>query len=472
MKIVTILLAFALAVLAAPTKERRDVPIYPSNDPFYQAPAGFESQPVGTILKSRKRDNPFGVIVIPEILEATYQFLVRSEDTFGNPNAIATTLFIPNNADPSKLLSYQSAEDSAYINCSPSYAMQLNSDPSSYISPQVEQILAQVALNEGWYVVVPDYEGPKSAFGCGLQAGKAVLNSIRAVLLSGSTTGINQDAKVSYWGYSGGSIATGWASLLLPTYAPDLTKNNVGAAYGGIVANVEHTAQTNMGSPFASLIFSAMNGLSAEYPVLNDYINSNVFPDKLDQFRDAKNECLVQALPEYAFATWTDYFMEGDNTLNNPIVKNVTSQNNMILSGLVPNIPLYFYNSVLDEVIPASDADDLYSHLCDAGVSIEYSQDLVGGHVTQQILGSGAAFTWLKKIMNGESTSGCSKQTVVSNALTTNGIVGIGDEFKTALLTFLLFPLHKTFNPLNPLGLPPIDIPTIIPGVDLKWPPF
>ncbi len=41
---------------------------------------------------------------------------------------------------------------------------------------------------------------------------------------------------------------------------------------------------------------------------------------------------------------------------------------------------MFFYNSKNDEIIPAADADDWYNVLCERGVSVEYEQDLLGGH--------------------------------------------------------------------------------------------
>ena len=52
-----------------------------------------------------------------------------------------------------------------------------------------------------------------------------MLNSIRAALKSGKITNIKDDAKVVMWGYSGGSLASGWAAALQPSYAPELGGN-------------------------------------------------------------------------------------------------------------------------------------------------------------------------------------------------------------------------------------------------------
>jgi hypothetical protein len=46
----------------------------------------------------------------PQNIKGVYQFLYRSTDALGIATATVTTLMVPVNADPSKLVSYQTAE--------------------------------------------------------------------------------------------------------------------------------------------------------------------------------------------------------------------------------------------------------------------------------------------------------------------------------------------------------------------------
>lgn len=446
-QLIILYLALILSVIAAPAqksflKSRDFFPTPPSQDPFYTPPEGYESQPVGTILKYRKLEGPLGYVIIPTKIKAAYQFIVRSEDTFGNPLAVATALYIPYNADPKKLLSYHVVMDAASVDCAPSYVFQLGADPISIIPVQFEQILVQAGMEEGWYVVVPDYEGPKAAFGVGELAGKAVLNSVRAVLKSGNITGIDLDAEVTYWGYSGGSLATGWAALLEPTYAPDLSGQTIGYAYGGIVADVANTAEKNVGNLFAGLIFAAMNGLSHEYPTIDKYIAENVYEDKKDKSYAVNHQCQVLYLPLFIFAGWEDYFKDDANTLYDPIVKAVTDAQSMITSPHIPSAPLYFYNSVLDEVIPSEDADSIYYRYCAAGLDIEYNQDLIGEHLFAFTAGLGGAFLWLKDRFNHVPVKkGCSKSFKLIHTITPESLAGLSDVVISAILSILQKPV-------------------------------
>lgn len=421
-------------VSAAPpvNAKARDGPVQPTDDPFYTPPSGYENQPLGTILRFREKTNAYGIIVFQEHVKHVYQVLVRSEDTFHQPLAIMTTLFVPYNADPTKLLSYQTAEDSAYINCAISYAMQLWSDPTTYITSQIEQLNIIGGLQQGWYVVVPDHEGPKSTYVAGWLAGYAVLNSVKAILSTGNQTGIDPNAEVTFWGYSGGSLGSGWGAQLQPTYYPEL--NLIGAAYGGIIVNVTSVASNNMGSLFAGLVISAINGLSNEYPTLKEFISTAVIPEKLSTFTNAEHLCLIEYVPYYAFDEWTDYIPEGEAVLNNPIVKNVTDQNNMITNGLIPKCPLMWYSSANDEILPIADTDALYQHFCSNGVSVTFHRDELSEHITQAIVGAGEALNWLIGRYNGTSApEQCVLTQSISNLLLPGSIAGLEKTGSAAL---------------------------------------
>ena len=260
MKTLVVLCTLLSIIFASPLSLKS-----PLVDDFYNPPRGYESAKLGEILKLRKTPGKISSLFIPVEVKNSWQLLVRSEDSFGNAAAIVTTVIEPFNADPSKVVSYQSWEDAANIECSPSYGMQFGA-PLSSVQTQVDMIFIVPLLNKGYFVVLPDYEGPKSTFGVGRQSGKATLDSIKAVLKTKDFSGINDDAQVAMWGYSGGTIAAGWAATLQPKYAPELKKNLIGAALGGFVINITATAEATDGTLFAGLIPNALNGLANEFP--------------------------------------------------------------------------------------------------------------------------------------------------------------------------------------------------------------
>jgi hypothetical protein len=144
----------------------------PHDDPFYTPPAGFESTAPGTVLASRPVTvNGLGLPVPAD----SQQFLFRTADAKGAPTTAVGTLMVPRTpyvAGPRPLVSYQPATDSLGDQCNPSYKLRAGTEG--------ELALMMQALQQGWAVVVTDYEGPQSAFAAGRMAGHAVLDGIRA----------------------------------------------------------------------------------------------------------------------------------------------------------------------------------------------------------------------------------------------------------------------------------------------------
>ncbi|ODV78724.1 LIP-domain-containing protein [Suhomyces tanzawaensis NRRL Y-17324] len=421
----------------------------PSDDPFYTPKDGYEKLKLGEVINYRKVTHKIGIVAFEEKVQAVYQFLVRSEDSHKQPNAIVTTVIIPHNADTSKILSYQVAVDAPNVDCAPSYALQLGSDPGTWITTQVEQLLSEAGLYEGWIVVIPDFLGPKATFAAGYQAAYATLNSLKAVVASGDITGVDPKAQIALWGYSGGSQPSAWGAALAPTYAPDL--NIIGAAVGGILIAPKHIANYTVGGFFAGLIINAINGLGNEYPELKKYAQDNIYPDVETEFFAPAHECLVESILRTPWTSWDQLTPLGVDIMDSPVVDNVTGINNLLNLNANPKVPLFFYNSKNDEIIPPTDADELYQKWCDLGTSIEYRQDSLSEHITQAIVGSGDAFVWLKDRFNGVQQTGCKKIESTTNLFNFNAVSGLSSIVTDALETILEFQIGPSSPSQHPV---------------------
>lgn len=107
----------------------------PSKDPFYDQPSNIGTYAPGEMIRSREVSNRLATwILLPESMnvKSVYQYLYRTTNSVGDPVAAAATLLIPHNSDPSKLLAYQTAYDSANIDCSPSYTLRYGSAPGGF----------------------------------------------------------------------------------------------------------------------------------------------------------------------------------------------------------------------------------------------------------------------------------------------------------------------------------------------------
>lgn len=454
MKISFLVSAFFLQLFYVVNAAPNPAPLLPDLDSFYTPPKGYESTEPGTVLRSRKTPHKLRSIYLPLNVKDSWQFLVRSTDSFGNATAIVTSVIAPYNADPSKMVSYQFAEDGSNTKCAPSYSIQFGADFVEGIEIQFEMLYVATLLKKGYYIVLPDYEGPKSAFTAGRNSGQATLDSLRAAYTTANTTGLDPDAKTVLWGYSGGTIASAWATVLLEDYAPELKPKLLGAALGGFVTNITATAEAVDGDLFAGLIANAINGLQQEYPELDEYLLSKINPSKLESYNTAKNTCLIGSILHFAkqnfFAGNESYFPEGWSILSDPIPSKVISENTLALkkNNEYPHIPIFIYHGLLDRVVPHKDAQRAYDNWCEWGQaqSIELSSDMTAGHVSEFVEGAPAALAWIEDRFKGKPTvKGCKERTRISNLL----YPGIDQSFVALLhgVTSAVFT-----QPLGPNG--------------------
>uniref|UniRef100_A0A0L0NY35 Triacylglycerol lipase n=1 Tax=Candidozyma auris TaxID=498019 RepID=A0A0L0NY35_CANAR len=406
--------AFALAFLTKP--------VAPSDDSFYEVPQNISGYKNGDIINVRNTPVQVRSLIFPMNVKNSWQVLIRSEDTFGNPNAFVATILEPYNAIPSKVWSYQMWEDANDIDCAPSYAL-LSGASYDTINSQTEIPIIQYGLSKGWYVVVPDYEGPKSAFTVGRQSGQAILDGIRAALSSGYFTGIDKDAKVGLYGYSGGALASGWAAQIQPLYAPEIKDHIVGAAIGGWVTNVTSTALAADGTLFAGLIANGFNGIYSEYSQYKDVLDRNLDAGKKADFYKAKLLCLVGSATKYLFQKFflgiNPYIIPGEDYFNIPINQKIFANITAALTKEdgVPEIPMFVFHGQDDQVAPVEQPTRAYENFCSWGApSIEWSLGANSGHGLELLFGTGAGLAWLEKRFDGHlPIEGCLKTVRTTN---------------------------------------------------------
>lgn len=397
------------------------VPVLPSQDPFYTAPTGFEAAKPGYIL--RHREAPGNLTSIFNASSTAYNILYRTTNSRYQPSWAVTTLFVPlsaaTNSTNDTLLSYQIPYNSADIDSSPSYAL-YNDLGSGLILSDIN-----TALGYGWYVNVPDFEGPLASFASGVQEGHATIDSVRAVLSSGFGL-VGDNAQYAMWGYSGGSIASEWAAELQVQYAPEL--NFSGMAIGGLVPNMSSALRNIDDTPASGLIPAALLGLTNQYPDAYNYLLSNLKtsgPYNATYFLEAMNMSYL----EDAFAypnqdILNDYFIKGASVIQQPMLLKIFQTDGVMGNHGVPQMPVFVYKAVHDEYSNISETDALVTRYCEAGANITYQRNTVGNHLDEETNGDAQALQWLRAILSGppvsSSPGGCTVQDVAIN-ITSHG---------------------------------------------------
>lgn len=267
------IVALATTVLAAAATVTGLAPAASATDPFYQysGSAPLSAIAPGTILKSRTL--PYHIVGVPVPVTAV-QMLYRTTDAQQRPRANVTSVLIPpGGGDPSKAISYQSAYDSLNPEHSPSRAMAGDVSFGGAINSSESGALAPF-LAQGYSVIVTDTEGQTADFAAGPEYGTNTLDGLRAATRSPATH-LGPRTRIALYGYSGGAIATNWAAALAPKYAPDINRQLVGAAEGGILADPAHNLRYADGSGgWAGVVAMAIIGIARSYGIdFDTYLN-------------------------------------------------------------------------------------------------------------------------------------------------------------------------------------------------------
>lgn len=384
-------------------------PALPSNDPFYSYSGPLGGMAPGTVLRSR-------TVTIAESGNATpvtaTQVLYRTTGELGQPTATVATVFRPAPALPlvsapvslSRIVSYQTAYDALGSQCDPSYTLQ-GGNPG-YSTAQAEEQVILGYVSAGDIVVVPDYEGERLDWAAGQESGYGTLDGIRATenLLNLSRTG----TPVGMVGYSGGSIATEFASELAPAYAPEL--RIAGTAEGGVPVDFFHNlAYINGSKDWSGVIPAVLVSLARAFQVsFHQYLS----PYGLQVTGQVQSECINSFLGAYPGLTYQKLLGAGHQNIYGiaPFVR-IGDQLIMSRTG-TPRGPLFLgvgnADGTGDGVMVAKDVQALAYTYCRRGVSVQFTQYNGDDHTQAAVPFEQGAFTFLTQRLSGQSVAnGC-----------------------------------------------------------------
>ncbi|KAK3936240.1 lipase 1 precursor [Diplogelasinospora grovesii] len=418
-----------------PTTNAYNLP--PSQDEWYTPPADWEGTAPGAVL--RVREHAYPTINIKNTLD-TFQVLYRTEDTNGDKSWAVATVFIPvmhagcpgyiyngtNTTNSTNttgngwcahgVVSYQVPTDSVSPDAAPSYLLQAR-EPYG----EMRDMLAK-----GWFVAVPDYEGPGAAYCAGVQAGHATLDGVRAVLDVGGRFGLGKGTeekgvRAALWGYSGGAFATEFAAELATAYSPELMTNGslVGAVVGGPAPNLTTVDMLMNDKDTTGLVVASVMGVTAQQPHARDYLVGRLKTEgarNKTAWMGVEKMSGVDALTAFANQSVYDYFTGGEGDLWGAVVQGgIDSDAVMGIHGTpgatgnasqVGNkgeggtLPVFFYKAVADEMSPINETDQLVEKYCSRGANILYHRNTIGGHNDELWSGRLRALDFLAAVLD------------------------------------------------------------------------
>ncbi|MFI6871280.1 lipase family protein [Nocardia sp. NPDC050406] len=384
------------------------LPLPPSQDPFFRAPAGFAAHSPGTILRGRPVELAlFGLV--PQRVTA-WQLLYRSSDLHGDPEVAITTVLLPEGAAPDDdrpLLAFQSAVDAITDRCAPSYVLRRGALAPGSVT-QLEWLLVANALRRGWAVSIADHEGPGGNFGAAREPGYRALDGVRAALRF-APLGLRPDTKVVAWGYSGGGMASSWLIEMAPAYAPEL--RIVGAVLGAPVGDPKQVFLSLNGGLWAGFPTLVIAALQRVYPALADVVGKEMTPEGRRLLGLAERLGPIAVLPLLVGRDIEDY-------LRRPLAEILPDLDGVFddirLGNTAPACPVLVIQPVNDQCIDVRGVDGQVERYREAGAAVWYVRDRLSEHFSMLPLSTPMSLDWLADRLAGVPLAAPSTETVWS----------------------------------------------------------
>ncbi|KAB8446268.1 hypothetical protein FH972_025248 [Carpinus fangiana] len=399
----------------------------PRNDSFYDEVDTSELAGLtpGTIIDFRTQSNLL-LAFTPVVIQSAWTVKYVTTNAQDEKVAAVTTLIAPFGA-ADKILSFQTAYDSANLDCSPSYQLGAGNTPLNLTEAlYLEKAVIALALAKSWYVVILDYEGLTASVTSGLTSGRAVLDSITAAINSGSFTSIPMTSQVVLAGYSGGALATEWAAELENDYAPKLAATIVGIAAGGLPVNVNNTlafvngptAVDNGSSTY--LIPNALQGIASAYADFATYLRTSLAPSKETAFKYSLNSCNDAEFyrNQDIFQTYFKPGISQSSFTSSDSYKYVLNRGGIMGRHGRPIHPTYFFQGAQDEIVSPNATTELVQTFCGhdlsrKDISLEYILNPDTTHAGEALVGIGGALQFLQDRFDGKPAfTGCTMRTI------------------------------------------------------------
>jgi hypothetical protein len=418
---VTAVTALAVAGLAWAPGPLARAATAPARDYFYAytGSAPLAQIKPGTVLKTRTLSYHVAGIALPV---QVVQLLYRSAGALGQPTTNVTSVLEPPLRPGSpRAVSYQSFYDS--LNPADEPSVQIAGDVTlGGLVTDAESVVIAPLLLQGYTIIVPDTEGQTADFSSSPEYGTSTLNSIRAATNS-PLTGLTKATPIGMFGYSGGAIATYWAAQMAPAYAPDVNRQLVGAAEGGVLVDPAHNLTYVDGSSIWAGIIPMAIGIARGFhiditPYLSSYgrqlygsLQKASIANVLGQYPGLTFAQLVK--PRYANPASIPVLVKVENELNagslgSPAIPMFIGQGaNGTLEGTPGNKPGIGPG---DGVMVAGDVRTLARDFCASGTTVDYTQYDALSHVSTFPVWAPAALAWLNgRFAGGRAPNDCSQ---------------------------------------------------------------
>ncbi|KAK3363975.1 putative lipase 1 precursor [Lasiosphaeria hispida] len=259
-------------------------------------------------------------------------------------------------------------------------------------------------LSRGWWVSVPDFEGPLASYGANIVAGYITLDSIRAVLSAAASEYNVTNARVGLWGYSNGASATEVAVEFQSEYAPELKGVIKGAAVGGLTPNLQTSGPLIAQTQVSGLLVQGIIGVTSQHPEQRAYVVRRLKeegPYNRTEFFWASYMSGWQSLLYYSYVDVFEYFIGGRADLEARDILDMFDREGTLGKFGLPETKVFQYHAIDDDMTRIEETDSLVQKFCDQGANILYHRNTWGGHNDELTNGRQRALDFLGHVLDG-----------------------------------------------------------------------
>ena len=309
------------------------------------------------------------------------RIMYKSTDAAGRPVAVTGTFIDPatrwTGRGQRPLIAFASGTQGAGDTCAPSKVLESTvTVEEGSLGIGYEAISIQRLLDAGIAVVATDYIGLGTTdrlhtYTTRLDLGHAVLDSVRAARnLDGTSLGTSP--AIGLYGYSEGGGATGAASELAATYAPELKIR--GAYVGGPPADLMSVLRTVDGTLPVGVVAYAINGLAEYSPELRSVLRTETNAAGKEALANARRLCTLDSMIQYRFQKTSDWTVSGRSAAEvvsrYPGVKAFIEKQR--LGTVKPSFPTMVLVGTQDDVVGGPQAKQLARDWCARGANVTY----------------------------------------------------------------------------------------------------
>jgi len=124
----------------------------------------------------------------------------------------------------------------------------------------------------------------------------------------------------------------------------------------------------------AAFVPVALVGIAKDYKNFSDWLYTSLAPEHEAEFKKAQTQCF-DGNQMFAYKDIGQYFKRGWKSIFEPIPASVLESCGSLGTRGAPSVPMYFHETIYDDVSPIKEMDDLVAKWCSQGAKIQYERN-------------------------------------------------------------------------------------------------